>query len=490
MGRHGTRDAIAKGGARPAGWAPRPFLLLLLFFGSLALYAKTVAFGFLPTWDDGFYVVNNPQIQNLSLAQLADIFSSTFKGSYHPLPLLSYALEHALWGLAPGGYHATNAVLHALDTCLVWLLVIRLTGRPGLSLFAAALFAVHPVNVENVAWVAERKTLLATGFGLASLLVYLHQLESGRRWQYAAALGLYLLALLSKATLIVLPLVLLLHALLLDKAGRRWRRSLPFFAATVVVLAVTLRAFATEALFEAGSLRPSVLFGSVYPTMLPVFWKYVGLLALPVDLSGFYDTPLHHSFASLPVLTALVGWLAVVVLVLRRGSSQLRFWFLWFWIWLLPASNLIPGLVYYADRYLYLPGIGAYVLLGMAGSWLAQSSLAVRWSPARRRRVLASAGAILVAAYAGVAFLRMEVWRDELTFWEDAVEKSPGMFKARLNLGVAYETNGRLTEAEREYVAAERIFSSPAVRENLQMVRAKMAVRASRPDAPAREAEH
>jgi hypothetical protein len=299
-----------------------------------------------------------------------------------------------------------------------------------------------------------------------------------------------MLALLSKATLIVLPLVLLFHALLLDKGGRRWRRSLPFFAATAVVLAVTLRAFAAEGMFEAGSLRPSVLFGNVYPTMLPVFWKYVGLLAFPAALSGFYETTLHHSFASLPVLAALVGWIAVLVLVLRRGSPQVRFWFLWFWIWLLPASNLIPGLVYYADRYLYLPGIGAYVLLGMAGSRLARSDLAARWNPARRRRVLASAGAMLVAVYAAVAFLRMDVWRDELTFWEDAVEKSPGMFKARLNLGVAYETNGRLAEAEREYVAAERIFASPDVRENLQMLRAKMAVRASRPDSPTQGAEH
>lgn len=490
MGRQGTRDAIAKSGARPAGGAPRPLVLLLLFLGSLALYAKTVTFGFLPTWDDGFYVLHNPQIQDLSLANLAKIFSSTFKGSYHPLPLLSYALEHALWGLAPGGYHATNAFLHALDSCLVLLLLARLTGRPGLSLFAASLFAVHPVNVENVAWVSERKTLLAAGFGLASLLVYLHHLESGRRRQYAAALGLYMLALVSKATLVVLPLVLLLHALLLDKAGRRWRRSLPFFAATAVVLAVTLRAFATESMFEAGSLRPSVLFGSVYPTMLPVFWKYVGLLAFPTGLSGFYETPLQHSFASLPVLTALVGWLAAFVLVLRRGSPQLRFWFLWFWIWLLPASNLIPGLVYYADRYLYLPGIGAYVLLGMAGSRLARSCPAAGWSPARRRRVLASIGATLAAAYAGAAFLRMEVWRNGLTFWEDAVEKSPGMYKAHLNLGVAYETTGRLIEAEREYLAAERIFPSPNVRENLQMLRARMAIPASRPDSPSRGAEH
>ncbi|MBW2694019.1 MAG: hypothetical protein JRE57_15530 [Deltaproteobacteria bacterium] len=489
MGRHCTRDPIANSGARSPGWAPGPFPLLLLFVGSVALYAKTVTFGFLPAWDDGFYVLHNPQIQDFSPTNLATIFSSTFKGSYHPLPLLSYALEHTLWGLAPGGYHATNAFLHALDSCLVLLLVARITGRPGLSLFVATLFAVHPVNVENVAWVSERKTLLATGFGLASLLVYLQHLDSGRRRHYAAALGLYLFALFSKATFIVLPLALLLHALLLDEAGRRWRRTLPFLAVTAVVLAVTLRAFAAESLFEAGSLKPSVLFGSVYPTMLPVFWKYIGLLAFPAGLSGFYETPLYHSFVSLPVLASLVGWVAVFVLVLRRGSPQVRFWFLWFWIWLLPVSNLIPGLVYYADRYLYLPGIGAYVLLGMAGSRLGQSGFAAHWSPTRRRRVLASAGTVLAVVYAGAAFLRMEVWRDPLTFWEDAVEKSPGMYKPHLNLGVVYNTKGRLAEAEREYIAAERIFPNPSVRENLRMLRARMALRASRPDPAAPEAE-
>lgn len=464
----------------PTRRALHPSLPLLLFLGSLALYARTLSFGFLPTWDDGFYVLRNAWIQDLSLAHLAEIFGGPFKGSYHPLPLLSYALEHSLWGLAPAGYHATNALLHAVDSCLVLLLLVRLTGRPGLSLFAASLFAFHPVNVENVAWVSERKTLLATGFGLASLLAYLRHLDSGRRWPYAAALGLYLLALLSKATLIVLPLVLLLHALLLDEAGRRWRRTLPFFAATAVVLGVTLRAFAAESMFEAGSLRPSVLFGTVYPTMLPVFWKYVGLLGFPAGQSAFYDTPLHHSFTSPPVLAALAGWLAVFVAVLWRGNAQVRFWFLWFWIWLLPASNLIPGLVYYADRYLYLPGVGAYVLLGMAGSRLARSGPAARWGPARRRRVLATAGAALAVAYAGAAFLRMEVWRDQVTFWEDAVEKSPGMYKPHLNLGVAYETTGRLAEAEREYMAAERIFSGAKVRENLRMLRARMAAQASR----------
>jgi hypothetical protein len=244
--------------------------LILLFLGSFALYAKTTTFGFLSTWDDGWNVIHNSQIQDLSTAHLASIFGSTYHGAYHPLSLLSYALEHTIWGLAPGGYHATNAFLHALNTCLVLLLVARLTGRSGLSLLAATLFAVHPVNVENVAWVSERKTLLATAFGLASLLVYLQHLDSGRHRQYAAALGLYLLALLSKATLIVLPLVLLLHALLLDKVGCRWRRTLPFFAATAVVLAIALRAFAAEGMFEEGSLRPSALFGTVYPTMLPV----------------------------------------------------------------------------------------------------------------------------------------------------------------------------------------------------------------------------
>jgi hypothetical protein len=483
MERHRTRGSIAQSDVRPSGRGPHPSLLLLLFIGSLALYAKTLGFEFLPTWDDGFYVLQNAWIQDPSPAHLAEIFGGPFKGSYHPLPLLSYAVDHSLWGLAPAGYHATNALLHAIDACLVLLLVMRLTGRPGLSLFAAGLFAVHPVNVENVAWVAERKTLLATAFGLGSLLAYLRHLESGAPRPYAAALALYLLALLSKATLVVLPLVLLLHALLLDEHGRRWRRTLPFFVGTALVMAVTLRAFAAERMFEAGSLQPSVLLGTVYPTMLPVFWKYVGLLAFPVGLSGFYKTPLHHSFASPPVLVALLGWLAAFVVVLWRGPAQVRFWYLWFWIWLLPASNLIPGLVYYADRYLYLPGIGAYVLLGMAGGHLAQRGLASRWRPPERRRVLAATATALAAAYAAAAFVRMDVWRDEVAFWEDTVEKSPGMYKPHLNLGVAYETRGRLAEAEREYVAAARIFPGAKVRENLRVLRARRAAEAAPPHA-------
>jgi len=459
--------------SRRAGLPTIPVLIpyLVLFFAPCLIYWKTAGFEFIPTWDDGRYILNNPVVHQLSLENLIRIFtSSTATDFYHPLHVLSHAIDYALWGTNPAGYHITNVILHGINSCLAYLTVRAITTHERVALFVALLFAVHPINVEDVAWISERKTLLSTLFFFASLLSYFSYRRTGRTGKYVLSLVFFALSLLAKVFTLPLPLVLVAYELLLTRHRIGWVRIAPFFAVSGAILALSLYLYSSNSIAEQSALSADVLFGIVYPSMMPVFWKYLGLLLWPAQLSGYYDTTLYFSFLRFPVLAALLSWVLVTAAVFYKGSAQLRFWYLWFWICLLPASNIIPNLTYYADRYMYTPEIGIFVVAALGAKSFGTYASA-RMPCLQTGLVLAAAAIIL--AYGIAAHQRVDVWRNELTFWEDTAAKSPNMYKARLNLGVAYDNAGRLDEAEREYLAALRIYDGPEVRMNLALLRSK-----------------
>lgn len=438
---------------------------LLLFALTFVLYLKTVGFDFLPSWDDGEYILDNTRVHGLSIDNLKLIFTTAYFSNYAPLHLLSYAVDFSLWGLAPKGFHLTNILLHSANAALAYILVKRLTKDGFASFIAAALFAVHPLNVENGAWVSERKTLLTAFFSFLSILAYISFREQGKAGRYILSLLLFVLALLSKPLAVVLPLALAAYDIFLKKEFRALKWPLPFFALAAAFAFMAFRAHADASSIESETLSKDVLFNIVYPTMLPVYWEYVKLIIWPSGLSGFYDVKLR-SFLEPAVLAALFSWAAVFIAVLWKGTGQARFWFLWFWVWLLPVSNIIPLPVYYADRYMYMPAIGFFVLF------------ALLLSAASSRVGSKVAGTIAVAAVIALgaaAFVRMDVWENEVAFWEDTVKKSPNQDKAHLNLGYAYEMKGRFEEAEKEYLAALNIYQSQEALSNLEMVRLKKA---------------
>lgn len=451
----------------------RPVLACVVLFAlSTVLYLKTAGFEFLPSWDDGEYVLDNARVHGLNLENLRLIFTSAYFSNYAPLHLLSYAIDFSIWGPSPKGFHITNIVVHAVNSALVFLLVKRVTGEGFASFAAAALFAVHPLNVENAAWVSERKTLLAAAFSFGSILAYISFRTSGRPGLYGASLLLFVLALLSKPLAVVLPLTLVAYELFLKKEIRAVKWSVPFFVLAFALSVVAFKAHADAASIESQTLSADVLLGTVYPTMLPVYWEYVRLIIWPSAQSGFYDATLRFSFLEPAVLASLVAWAAVFAAVLWKGTGQARFWFLWFWTWLLPVSNIIPLPVYYADRYMYMPAIGLFVLFGLLLARAGRRA-GLKWP--------AVVAASVVIAFAGAAFVRMDVWKDELSFWEDTARKSPGQDKAQLNLGYAYEMKGRFDEAESAYLRALAIYPSQEAASNLEMVRMKKAAAPGRP---------
>ena len=465
--------------ARPHPLAGERGIATALALAAFALYAKTIAFDFMLLWDDAAYVTANPHLREITPDSVLALLTGTFSSLYAPVHMASLLLDRLLFGFDPAGYHAVNALLHALNVALVYLLVARLQPQPAIALAAALLFAVHPVNVENVAWVAERKTLLSSALALATVLYWLRFRAGGGGAAWAGCLVAFALAAFAKVTVVGVPLVLLAHEWLrVPRAERRLLPVLPLLAVSALAVALTIeRAIASgRGGMDASLLSPQMLLGTIYPTMLPVYWEYLRLLAWPSGLSAYYDVTLRQGFGEPVVLASLGGLVLLLGGLLLRGNGAVRFWTVWVLATFAPMANLVPNAaVFYADRYLYLPQVGVFVLtaLGVRYVWLRLA--AVRPGLGRHAPVLLAALlALTVLPLAATAWQRMEVWRTELALWQDTAAKSPNLYKARLNLGVVYHRLGRIADAEREYRAALRIWpQGPEVRRNLMMLRAR-----------------
>lgn len=445
--------------------AKRGLPYAVIFLTVCALYGKSLGFDFIPSWDDGQYVIDNPFIRNITLGNIKKVFTTTFSDLYGPVHILSYFVDYALWGSDPFGYHLSNLVLHGLNACIVYAL-IRKTVNKSVAFFSALFFAVHPLNVEDVAWIAERKTLLATFFFLLAFICYMIYREKGSFRLYILSMLLFVLAIFSKAVEVILPLVLFSYEVFLRQTHRKWLPLMPYLFISFIGAGIAVWAQSHGA-FEKSAFSLQTVLGTVYPTMITVYWKYIGLILFPHHLSGFYDTTLYHSFLSFPVLAGLTAWLSVFIAVFVKCGPQLRFWFLWFWICSLPVSNIIPIYVYYADRYMYTPAIGLVIIAGMA---LLKLSDYLKTRDSKLRSVLHAAVCLILVSYGIVSYNRLDVWRNERVFWEDTVKKSPTLYVPHFHLGFVYEKEGLLDKAEREYREAAAIYPTEQVLLQLRIV--------------------
>ena len=370
---------------------------------------------------------------------------------YRPLTYTSFWLEHKLWGFAPSGYHTVNVLLHLANTLLLWRILRRLAA-PG-ALLIAAVFAVHPVHVESVAWAIERKDMLS-GLGyLSAALVWLHYQEHPRRRTYATALALFAAAVLAKNMVVTLPAALLV--LQWYRNGRVTRRDLllaaPFLAVALcfIALDLTLVSAATPAEFHY-SIIERVLIAS------RAIWFYASTLLWPLDLVVIYphwDTPLGApldwrgtttaaAWAGASTLAALAATLWLLRERIGRGPLA---GLIFFCVTLSPALGLIDHTYmlfsFVADRYQYLASIGpTAVLVGAAAH--AGSRLPASW----RRGVPALAAGVLLLL-ATLTWQQSRIYSDQITFFEHITRNSPSAVGAHLNLAIAQKDAGRLDEA-------------------------------------------
>ncbi len=395
-------------------------------------------------WDDPLLVVDNPQIKNLSPEGLKEIFLSSAKVSnyYMPLTFLSFSLDYALFGLDPGAFHRVNLLIHVLNGLLVFYFFYLLSRNAVWAFGGAALFSVHPLNVEAVAWVTERKGLLAAFFLLLSLLAYVRHLDKGTRYSYPGAILFFFLSLLSKPVGLMFPFILFL----LDYfRGRKWNLSLickklPFLLGGLLF---AVQAFWGQESGGAMGSRP-ILSVDNLPAAAYGLLLYVSKFFYPAPLSVFYPYPPNPSFFY-PVL--IVFWLGGIFFL--RNFREFFFGQVFFLIALLPAAKLVPfGDFVAADRLVYFPLLGFFFLAGWAFSWI-ESRM-----PGRNqyRRGLVFLPLVLVLGiFAEMSRERLVVWQNGEELWKNVLAVFPQVPVAHVGLGDFYVGKGRWEEGTSEY---------------------------------------
>jgi Flp pilus assembly protein TadD len=457
---------------------------------TLAVFAPVRHFDFV-AWDDPLYVTENPHVAAGLTWQGARWALTTGDDFYwHPLTWLSHMLDVELYGQDAGGHHVTNLIFHVASTLLLFGLLRRTTGRVGPSAFVAALFAIHPLHVESVAWVAERKDVLSTFFLMLSLAAYSWYAESLRPGRYVAVLLLYVLGLMAKPMLVTLPLVLLLFDVWplrrlsfggpgeAGGAGPSARRAprarvgwlllekAPFL---VLSLASSVLTFLNQA--SAGSVRD---LGS-FPLQLRAanalmsYVIYAVKMMWPAGLAGFYPHP--TSMPSWWVVLGAALLLAVLTLGAVRAAPRYPYvlvgW-LWYVVTLVPVIGLVlVGDQARADRFTYVPLIGLFIVV----AW-GVPDLVARWP--HRRYILAAAAAVAVLCCAAVARAQVWHWQDNLALWTRAAQVTTNNQRAHASLGFELARVGRLDEAAAHFAEALRIVPDAADLHNaLGDVRAK-----------------
>lgn len=439
-----------------------PYLVMVL---AVALvFGRALGNQFLLNWDDYQYVVDNPAIRGFSWHTLYLAFTTNYGGNFAPVQIISYMVDYLFWGVQPSGYILTNLLLHTANGLLCYRLLLRLGSRCRPALFGAMLFLCHPVQVESVVWVSQRKNLLAMGFFLVALLAYVQYREGdglhGRRF-YWLSVAAFILALMTKSVAVVLPLVLLCHDTCRPQAERRQRglvALLPYVAGAALVGLLTI--FSQSHAMGGG--RVPYHGGSPFATMLtmlPVLVRYFGLLFWPLRLSAVYNPPVKTAVDGEVLAAALfLGLLVALGAWLYRHRRQEFFWFAVIFIGLLPVMQIVPIITLMNDRYLYFPMVGVAGLAAAGLTTLGETG----W-----RRTGNAGGMLLLVFLALLSWSRVGVWHDALTLWSDAVAWDPANPTALVGLGEVYLRHGATDRAEGIFREANRACPtcrSPVVR--------------------------
>ncbi|MCJ7525010.1 MAG: tetratricopeptide repeat protein [Candidatus Aminicenantes bacterium] len=430
-------------------------LCLVICFIVAAAFSPSLSNGF-TNFDDTAYLTANPLVRSLAPANIKQIFTTTRPHTlFSPLVTLTFALEYQLWELDPRGYHAVNLFLHILNALLVFFLIRNVSRSPATAFFTSLLFAIHPLRVESVAWVTERKDLLFTFFFLLALQFYIRYLKKNSGRDYLATLLLFAFAILAKMSALVLPAVLLLMDWKFDSriSKKRWLEKIPF-AVILLLFAISswnsVQAFSVQYSGQySGGPHQVIMKNSLWT--IPF---YLQKTIWPSRLSAHYPTDMRFFMPSL--------WFSIFYSIILIGGSFLllkKFRREWLWGWgffliaLLPVFGPVWHFFPVANRYSYLPAIGLSYLLVMA-VFLIRGKLA-RWKKIKSLWVVIAISAL---AYLGTAsFARCHVWKDSISLWNDVIGKYPMIPLAYNNRAAALKAAGRLDEALADYSRAIRL---------------------------------
>lgn len=424
----------------------------LLVAVTLIVFAQTFRFDFIAI-DDGLYVVHNEHVnQGLTRDGIRWALTSVAITNWLPVTMLSHIAATEAFGLNPGAHHAVNVVIHILTAVLLFWVFRRMTAAFWPSALVAILFAIHPLHVESVAWISERKDVLSGFFWVLTMAAYLGYAERRTKWRYVVVAGVFVLGLLSKPMNVTLPFVLLL----LDywPVGRfdprepaRWRAAwrlaaekLPLIVISVAFSVLTYYTQAQEGAVQGTRQYP--LYARL-ANAIHAYGMYLYETFVPVGLVPQYP----HPGADLPWVQVAVAGVAVTGLTaLAVAQWRRRPWLFVGWFWYLGTLAPVIGVVQVAhmaraDRYTYIPQIGVFIMIAWTLGELAARSVA--W-----RRTAALAACAGVFALTAAAYVQTAYWRDNMTLFTRTLEVSPNSAQAHYAVGVAYAERGAWQEAE------------------------------------------
>lgn len=445
--------------AGPIAPQPTPFLkaAALLTGLVLVLYGPVVGYAFV-NYDDHGYVLESFLLPLDSFEKLARIFSGYYFAQYSPLQLVSYGLDHAVGGYSPWVYHLHNLAYWWGTVLLACWILLRGLG-PSLALAAAVLFAVHPMHVEPVCWVAERKGVMSVFYTFASLAVLQAHMAAPRLHTLLASVLLWAAALLSKATALPTGFLFFFYFHWIERRPIRslWKPALPFAMLTLVIAAVTVQSSDTAG---ESTLKTEMYGGSLAAAlriMIPIWAGYWHQFLYPVRLELRYLTADFGSFLDPHVmvpLSLLLALAASVVLSWRRGGRGWPFLVTAFYLYMLPVMGLLPINFFRADRYTHGPMLLLCVALAGAVRY------AVDW--AGRPRLFVPAISMIVLAWSALTLDHRPAWRDSESLWRDMLSKNAYEITYYTNLADVLIPDRRLDEAEAVIAEGRRHFPAHA----------------------------
>ena len=423
-----------------------------------AVFGQTLAHDFV-NFDDHVYVYENPLVvRGLSIEGIIGAFAHTHALNWHPLTTLSHMLDCQLYGLKAGGHHLTNIILHTISVLLLFLMLKQITGALWQSAFVAALFAIHPLHVESVAWIAERKDVLSAVFFMLTLAAYARYARAPSTPRYLLVALLFVCGLMSKPMLVTLPFVLLL----LDywPLGRLGGQKSEVRGRLRRLITEKVPLFALSALSCAATLLtqrqgPSAI------DQLPFLWRlnntfvsyviYIWQMLWPARLAVFYPHPNDRlSLVEITVAIAFLVGVSLLVIYLRRTKPYLVTGWFWYLGMLVPVLGLVQvGEQAHADRYTYLPQIGLYIMI----AWTV-GDLHLASRSRGHRALVGVAAALVIVSLSGRATVQASYWKNSETLWNHTLAVTGENDVAHNNLGFLFLRRGELDKAISEFQAA------------------------------------
>ncbi len=412
-------------------------------------------------WDDNFLITKNPLIKDFSITGIGKIFSSFSLNHYHPFVLLTYAIEYKLFGLSPFHFHLSNVILHALNVLLVYFLAKLIIGNKISAIIVALLFAIHPLRVESVVWIAERKDVLSTFFIFLSLISYIYYRTTNNNFQVVFAFVFFISALLSKAMAITTPLLFILYDYY--KEGKLEKNKvyqlIPFFSFSFLfgVIAVIAQ-YSTG--FSANDPTFNFLKSFFLPTHSLVF--YLVKFLYPFNLSPVYPYPeiVGANYSMLFWLSPLIVAL-IVYLVYRFGRQNrlLIFGFLFYLISMLPVIQFIPvGRMIAADRFSYLPLFGIMLIISQIIPLLINT-----FNKKYFLKILLFVNLVGIGLLLSILTSKqISAWETSITLWNKVIQDNPLYAEGYNNLGLSYAEKEEFNEALKNFNYAISIDSTNA----------------------------